>query len=90
MLSTHGIFSPGGLEVIRGLDKSFLKAVVVSNSIPQEKNLQALNGEDEDDKILHIIDVSGKRNVLLFDGIMLMFYKDSGTSLTGPQWMFQA
>jgi len=58
VLSTHGIFSAGAYDVIRSLDRSFLRAVVVSNSIPQDESKRQLNKEGEED-VLHVIDVSG-------------------------------
>lgn len=52
-LATHGIFCNSALEFLSSLDNQFLKAIVVSNSIPQNESKAVLGAR------LHVVEVSG-------------------------------
>ncbi len=53
VLATHGLFSGNAREKIAGIRKGFLSSIVVSNSVPQEANLDIADD-------FHVIDISGK------------------------------
>ena len=50
--ASHGVFSRGCMAKIREIGSDFLKAVVVTNSMPQERHTGEIPG-------FHVIDVSG-------------------------------
>ena len=56
MLATHGVFAGNIVKQLDELSEGFLKRIVVTNSIPQERNQQLMPNLD-------VIDVSGKENV---------------------------
>jgi len=51
--ATHGVFAPEALAIVQNLDRSFVRSVTVTNSIPQEVSKQILGDR------LQVIDVSG-------------------------------
>ncbi len=61
ILSTHGLFSHGAIDAIRSIDRAYLKGIVVSNSIPQEANKEALNdGKPDGNNLLNVLDISSE------------------------------
>ena len=52
-LASHGIFSGDCITKIREIGEDFLKAVVVTNSMPQDNNVGKIPN-------FHVVDVSGE------------------------------
>ena len=71
-LATHGVFAAGASEVISDYDADFLKAVVVSNSIAQDRTKMDLGDR------LDVIDVSG----LIAEFIRRHHYRESVSVLS--------
>lgn len=70
-LATHGLFSAGCVDVVKSYDPDFLKAVVVTNSIPQDEVKKLLPS-------LHIIDVAG----LIAEFVRRHHYRESVSVLS--------
>ena len=62
--ATHGVFSPESLAVVQNLDRSFVRSVTVTNSIPQEMSKKILGDR------LQVIDVSGIKSHYVFKSII--------------------
>ena len=71
-LATHGVFAASAPQVIADYDDDFLKAIVVSNSISQERNKNIIGDR------LHVIDVSG----LIAEFIRRHHYRESVSVLS--------
>eukprot|EP00095_Tigriopus_kingsejongensis_P001814 snap_masked-scaffold10_size831480-processed-gene-3.4 protein:Tk01814 transcript:snap_masked-scaffold10_size831480-processed-gene-3.4-mRNA-1 annotation:"hypothetical protein A1Q1_04580" len=69
--ATHGLFSAGCIDSINSYDQDFLKCTVVTNSIPQDVNVNLVNN-------LHTIDVSG----LIAEFIRRHHYRESVSVLS--------
>ena len=67
-------------QVIRGLDRDFLKGIVVSNSIPQAPNKEALNTEEW--TVLNVLDISSIERLILFGS----HYKKESQTMAKKIW----
>jgi phosphoribosylpyrophosphate synthetase len=58
VLATHGVFSKSAIKVLESYG-DFVKAVVVTNSIPQTRVLESGKLKDK----FHVLDVSGTNGI---------------------------